>query len=89
MNSKFSEVEVSILKIELSIQDLNSQILTHARLYIGKEELNGIYSYDLFLIYVMPLNIIKNYVRSGIRTHAWKTRLRPERSALDHSAILT
>ena len=28
-------------------------------------------------------------VRSGIRTHAWRTRLRPERSALDRSAILT
>ena len=28
-------------------------------------------------------------VRSGIRTHAGKTRLRPERSALDRSAILT
>ena len=31
----------------------------------------------------------KNYVRSGIRTHAYKSRLRPERSALDRSAILT
>ena len=29
------------------------------------------------------------YVRSGIRTHAYKSRLRPERSALDRSAILT
>ena len=28
-------------------------------------------------------------VRSGIRTHAHKSRLRPERSALDRSAILT
>ena len=28
-------------------------------------------------------------VRSGIRTHAYISRLRPERSALDHSAILT
>jgi hypothetical protein len=28
-------------------------------------------------------------VRSGIRTHARKTGLRPERSALDRSAILT
>ena len=28
-------------------------------------------------------------VRSGIRTHAYKSRLRPERSALDRSAILT
>ncbi len=34
--------------------------------------------------------IIRNYpVRSGIRTHARKTGLRPERSALDRSAILT
>ena len=31
----------------------------------------------------------KKYVRSGIRTHAGRTRLRPERSALDRSAILT
>ncbi len=32
---------------------------------------------------------IKLCVRSGIRTHAYKSRLRPERSALDRSAILT
>ncbi len=32
---------------------------------------------------------VKQIVRSGIRTHAWRTRLRPERSALDRSAILT
>ena len=31
----------------------------------------------------------KLFVRSGIRTHAYRCRLRPERSALDHSAILT
>ena len=31
----------------------------------------------------------KKFVRSGIRTHAYKSRLRPERSALDRSAILT
>ena len=31
----------------------------------------------------------KGCVRSGIRTHAYKSRLRPERSALDRSAILT
>ena len=40
----------------------------------------------------MPLKvrIFQNIiVRSGIRTHAWRTRLRPERSALDRSAILT
>ena len=36
------------------------------------------------------LNEGKNLsVRSGIRTHARKTGLRPERSALDRSAILT
>ena len=34
--------------------------------------------------------LVEKYnVRSGIRTHAWRTRLRPERSALDRSAILT
>ena len=31
----------------------------------------------------------KRSVRSGIRTHAYRSRLRPERSALDRSAILT
>ncbi len=31
----------------------------------------------------------KMYVRSGIRTHAHRSGLRPERSALDRSAILT
>ena len=31
----------------------------------------------------------KKIVRSGIRTHAYISRLRPERSALDRSAILT
>ena len=31
----------------------------------------------------------KECVRSGIRTHAYMSRLRPERSALDRSAILT
>ena len=33
--------------------------------------------------------LAKKFVRSGIRTHAQKTGLRPERSALDRSAILT
>ena len=32
---------------------------------------------------------MKKYVRSGIRTHAHRSGLRPERSALDLSAILT
>ena len=31
----------------------------------------------------------KRIVRSGIRTHAHRSGLRPERSALDRSAILT
>ena len=31
----------------------------------------------------------KRCVRSGIRTHAHRSGLRPERSALDRSAILT
>ena len=42
----------------------------------------GIPYWNLFILQ----NII---VRSGIRTHAYKSRLRPERSALDRSAILT
>ena len=33
--------------------------------------------------------LFKITVRSGIRTHAQRTGLRPERSALDRSAILT
>ena len=33
--------------------------------------------------------ISKCFVRSGIRTHAHRSGLRPERSALDRSAILT
>ena len=32
---------------------------------------------------------LKYLVRSGIRTHAYNCRLRPEHSALDHSATLT
>ena len=32
---------------------------------------------------------VKKFVRSGIRTHAHRSGLRPERSALDRSAILT
>ena len=35
------------------------------------------------------IKFIKRFVRSGIRTHAQRTGLRPERSALDRSAILT
>ena len=31
---------------------------------------------------------LKYLVRSGIRTHAYNCRMRPERSALDHPAIL-
>ena len=39
---------------------------------------------------MQSLNLGKKYfVRSGIRTHAHRSGLRPERSALDHSAILT
>ena len=40
----------------------------------------------------MALNFFmreKIFVRSGIRTHAHRSGLRPERSALDRSAILT
>ena len=36
-----------------------------------------------------PIQIMKIFVRSGIRTHAHRSGLRPERSALDLSAILT
>ena len=39
---------------------------------------------------IYPFIVFKTaLVRSGIRTHAYICRLRPERSALDHSAILT
>ena len=37
----------------------------------------------------MYVLISKHVVRSGIRTHAHRSGLRPERSALDLSAILT
>ena len=37
----------------------------------------------------MYVLISKHVVRSGIRTHAHRSGLRPERSALDRSAILT
>ena len=37
----------------------------------------------------MKVLVKKRDVRSGIRTHAYMSRLRPERSALDRSAILT
>ena len=36
-----------------------------------------------------PIQIMKIFVRSGIQTHAHRSGLRPERSALDRSAILT
>ena len=36
-----------------------------------------------------PLRNKNKFVRSGIRTHAHRSGLRPERSALDRSAILT
>ena len=43
-----------------------------------------------YVVYLDVMNVIrKPFVRSGIRTHAYRCRLRPERSALDRSAILT
>ena len=47
--------------------------------------------YDSYLIIFKKVLFRVRYtitVRSGIRTHAYESRLRPERSALDHSAIL-
>ena len=39
---------------------------------------------------MLPIIYFLNYlVRSGIRTHAYSCRLRPERSALDYSATVT
>ena len=39
---------------------------------------------------MLPIIYFLKYLfRSGIRTHAYSCRLRPESSALDHSAILT
>ena len=40
-------------------------------------------------IFFVILTKRRGVVRSGIRTHIYKSRLRPERSALDRSAILT
>ena len=42
-----------------------------------------------FFLYLLGSVALKRSVRSGIRTHAQRTGLRPERSALDRSAILT
>ena len=42
-------------------------------------------SHTFFFLNINP----KLFVRSGIRTHAHRSGLRPERSALDRSAILT
>ena len=52
---------------------------------------NSIEIHRKYKMRVVSLNFDKNnfHVRSGIRTHAYISRLRPERSALDHSAILT
>ena len=41
------------------------------------------------ILFVRENFLKKTFVRSGIRTHAHRSGLRPERSALDHSAILT
>ena len=46
-----------------------------------------VYLYSL--IFTASQSTFKKFVRSGIRTHAHRSGLRPERSALDHSAILT
>ena len=60
---------------------------------LGRSELvqNCIEIHKKYQLPVVSLNFDENpvYVRSGIRTHAYISRLRPERSALDHSAILT
>ena len=48
-----------------------------------------VYRIDIEVDLRMQKWLEKASVRSGIRTHAWRTRLRPERSALDRSAILT
>ena len=45
--------------------------------------------YTIFLSRIKNLKKKVLVVRSGIRTHAHRSGLRPERSALDHSAILT
>ena len=42
-----------------------------------------------FLKFSMHERVKTHSIKSGIRTHAYRSRLRPERSALDHSAILT
>ena len=60
---------------------------------LGRSELvqNCIEIHKKYQLPVVSLNFDENpvHVRSGIRTHAYISRLRPERSALDHSAILT
>ena len=52
---------------------------------------NSVEIHRKYQMRVVSVNFDENpvHVRSGIRTHAYISRLRPERSALDHSAILT
>ena len=62
--------------------------------YLSQEEKTIVISMIIIIISIIISVIImlaksRWVVRSGIRTHAYKSRLRPERSALDHSAILT
>ena len=62
--------------------------------YLSQEEKKIVISMIIIIISIIISVIImlaksRWVVRSGIRTHAYKSRLRPERSALDRSAILT
>ena len=62
--------------------------------YLSQEEKKIVISMIIIIISIIIRVIImlaksRWVVRSGIRTHAYKSRLRPERSALDRSAILT
>ena len=71
---------VDKLACTLSITYYNTHVhkCLHTPAYIVSNDYGGFKSFWM-----------QKCVRSGIRTHAYKSRLRPERSALDRSAILT
>ena len=73
--------------------DWQSLILTYYVAMVNKKNNNIIPLVNEWWVWLTQKTLtngtMKKFVRSGIRTHAYRCRLRPERSALDHSAILT
>ena len=84
---------VEFLPVIQSLVIFNFRLLIQQETSKRKTEQNVGEKIDCFNSLRLHIFIIltkrKCTVRSGIRTHAYKSRLRPERSALDRSAILT